>query len=150
MVWLADAYITDSQGGKDYLIDVLHARPDRVFLQPYEIPDERSLPGSGAVEGDLSSLQRPVFLFVGHVIPRKGLPVLLQACATLGSRGYTNYTLLVVGNGSQEEELKAFCQEHGLSDRIQWIGRVPYDQLAATLRALMCLYFQRWKIPGAL
>ncbi|MDX2230098.1 MAG: glycosyltransferase family 4 protein [Leptolyngbyaceae cyanobacterium bins.349] len=131
MVWLADACITNSQAGKDYLIDILHAQPDRVFLQPYEIPDEKTLPGSGAIANDLSTLQRPLFLFVGHVIPRKGLPSLLQACAILQQRGYTNYTLLVVGSGEQQQELQAFCQEQGLSDRIQWVGRVPYDQIGS-------------------
>ncbi|XGV94334.1 MAG: glycosyltransferase family 4 protein (plasmid) [Leptolyngbya sp. BL-A-14] len=129
MVRLSDACITNSRAGKDYLLDVLGARPNRVFLQPYEIPDEKTLPGSEESEGDLACLQHPIFLFVGHVIPRKGLPLLLQSCATLVSRGYANYTLLVVGNGPQEEELKAFCQEHDLSDRIQWVGRVAYDQI---------------------
>lgn len=131
MVWLADACITNSQAGKEYLIDVLHARHDRVFVQPYEIPDEKTLPGTGKLEKDLSSLIRPLFLFVGHVIPRKGLPVLLEACAILQTRGYTHYTLQVVGNGSQEDELKTFCDEQGLSDRIQWIGRVSYDQIGS-------------------
>ncbi|MBW4691349.1 MAG: glycosyltransferase family 4 protein [Lyngbya sp. HA4199-MV5] len=135
MVWLADAYVTNSQAGKDYLIDVLYARQERVFLQPYEIPDEKTLPGSGDIGGDLPSLERPIFLFVGHVIPRKGLSVLLQACATLQARGYTNYTLLVVGDGSQQDELEAFCQEHGLSDRIQWIGRVSYDKIGSYFKS---------------
>ncbi|MBW4474803.1 MAG: glycosyltransferase family 4 protein [Stenomitos rutilans HA7619-LM2] len=129
MVLLSDAYVTNSQAGKEYLIDVLYARRDRVFLQPYEIPDEKTLPGSGESSGDLSSTQRPVFLFVGHVIPRKGLSILLQACASLQARGYINYTLLVVGDGSQQSELEAFCQEHGLNDRIRWIGRVSYDKI---------------------
>jgi glycosyltransferase involved in cell wall biosynthesis len=131
MVWLADACITNSRGGKDYLIDILNAKPDRVFLQPYEIPDEKTLPGSGEIGDTLASLQRPIFLFVGHVIPRKGLPLLLQACATLRQRGYDQYTLLVVGDGSQQDELKAFCQENGLSDRIHWAGRVSYDQIGS-------------------
>ncbi len=135
MVWLADACITNSQAGKDYLIDVLYARRDRVFLQPYEIPDAKTLPGSGAIVSDLSTLQRPLFLFVGHVIPRKGLPSLLQACAILQQRGYTNYTLLVVGDGEQQDELKAFCQEQELSDRVQWMGRVSYDQIGSYFKS---------------
>ena len=131
MVWLADACITNSQGGKDYLIEILHARPDRVFLQPYEIPDEKTLPGSGAIDNDLSTLQRPIFLFVGHLIPRKGLPTLLEACALLQERGYTQYTLLVVGSGEQQAELEAFCEAKGVSDRVQWAGRIPYDQIGS-------------------
>ncbi|MBC7946835.1 MAG: glycosyltransferase family 4 protein [Chitinophagaceae bacterium] len=135
MVWLADAYVTNSQSGKDYLIKVLYARQERVFLQPYEIPDEKTLPGSGAIEGNLSSLQRPMFLFVGHLIPRKGLPLLLEACAILQTRGYNTYSLVVVGDGSQQDELQAFCRDHHLSDRIQWMGRVSYDQIGSYFKS---------------
>jgi glycosyltransferase involved in cell wall biosynthesis len=129
MVWLADACITNSQAGRNYLVEVLNAKPDRVFVQPYEIPDERTLPNSSDVDSNLSSLPHPIFLFVGHIIPRKGLPLLLKACETLQKRGYDNYTLVVVGNGTQQEELEAFCQKHQLSDRIQWAGRIGYDQI---------------------
>jgi len=130
MVWLADACVTNSQAGKDYLVDVLCAHRDQVFLQPYEIPDQNTLPGSEAIVGDLPSLQHPIFLFVGHLIPRKGLPLLLGACSLLKSRGY-NYSMWVVGDGIQQEELKDFCQKHGLSDRIHWAGRVSYDQIGS-------------------
>lgn len=130
MVWLADACISNSRAGGAYLTEILHARADRVFVQPYEIPDEKTLPGdSPSTEVAFPSLQRPIFLFVGHVIPRKGLPLLLNACAVLQEKGYENYTLVVVGDGSQREELEAFCQEHHLSDRVHWAGRVNYDQI---------------------
>lgn len=130
MVWLADAYITNSQAGSEYLTAILKANKDRVFVKPYEIPDKRTLPSSTeGKEPKLLELQHPIFLFVGHVIPRKGLPLLLQACAILQTRGYERYTLLVVGDGSQQQELATFCQEHQLIDRVQWAGRVAYDQI---------------------
>ncbi len=131
MVRLADACITNSRGGRAYLLDWLQARADRVFVQPYEIPDEKTLPGStGEVNLDVFvSLKRPIFLFVGHLVSRKGLPLLLEACARLKARGYDHYTLLVVGSGEQRAELEAFCQAHHLSDRVQWAGRIPYDQI---------------------
>ncbi|MBF2028654.1 MAG: glycosyltransferase family 4 protein [Oscillatoriales cyanobacterium C42_A2020_001] len=136
MVWLADACLTNSQAGKTYLIDWLRAKQDRVFVQPYEIPDESTLPGgSGGIEDRFPALQRPIFLFVGHVIPRKGLPLLLDACTILKARGYENYTLLVVGDGTQREELNTFCQQQGLGDRIQWAGRIPYDQIGNYFRS---------------
>jgi glycosyltransferase involved in cell wall biosynthesis len=131
MVGMAAACISNSRAGGAYLIDILRAHKDRVFVQPYEIPDEHTLPGNTAVEmSQLFEIQcRPVFLFVGQLIPRKGLPLLLQACALLKTRGYNNYTLQVVGNGSHQSELETFCQEQVLTDRIQWIGRVPFDQI---------------------
>jgi glycosyltransferase involved in cell wall biosynthesis len=132
MVWLADACITNSRAGGAYLIDILRARPDRVFVQPYEIPDEKTLPGgTESTEALFPELHRPIFLFVGHLIPRKGLPTLLKACAILQERGYENYTLIAVGDGLQREELEAFCQEHNLSDRIHWAGRISYDEIGS-------------------
>lgn len=130
MVKLSAACISNSHAGGEYLIEILRAEKERVFVQPYEIPDEHTLPGSSAAaEPELVDRLRPVFLFVGQVIPRKGLPLLLEACAALQTRGYDNYTIQVVGNGSQQSELEAFCREHGLSDRIEWVGRVPFDRI---------------------
>jgi glycosyltransferase involved in cell wall biosynthesis len=136
MVGMADACITNSKAGSEYLIEILKAKQDRVFVQPYEIPDEHTLPGSEAGEEPKHlELEHPVFLFVGHVIPRKGLPLLLQACNILQTRGYKQFTLLVVGNGAQQQELETFCQEHHLSERVQWAGRIPFDKIGTYFRA---------------
>jgi glycosyltransferase involved in cell wall biosynthesis len=129
MVMLSAACISNSRAGGEYLIEILRADKERVFVQPYEIPDEHTLPGSEAAEPQLVAQQDPVFLFVGHLIPRKGLPLLLGACAALQARGYQKYTLQVVGSGAQQPELEAFCREHLLVDRIQWVGRVPFDRI---------------------
>jgi glycosyltransferase involved in cell wall biosynthesis len=136
MVWLADACITNSQAGSLYLREILQAKSDRVFVQPYEIPDERTLPDSPPAEISLQpELSRPVFLFVGHVIPRKGLPLLLQACTILKARGYEHYTVQVIGDGAQQAELANFCQEQHLTDRVQWVGRVAFDRIGTYFQA---------------
>ncbi len=128
MVWMADACITNSQSGKDYLVEILKAKKDRVFVKPYEIPDERTLPSNvEEIEIENSVTQHPVFIFVGHVVQRKGLPLLLQACAVLKARGYDRYTLLVIGDGLQRDELESFCQEQSLDSIVKWRGRVAYD-----------------------
>ena len=130
MVWMADACITNSRAGNEYLIEILNAQKERVFVQPYEIPDEHTLPGSAEViESDSLELQHPIFLFVGQLIPRKGLSLLLEACAALKARGYENYTLQIIGNGPQQTELETFCCEHGLTDHVQWVGRVAFDRI---------------------
>jgi glycosyltransferase involved in cell wall biosynthesis len=130
MVWMADACITNSQAGNDYLIEILNAQKDRVFVQPYEIPDEHTLPGSAEVTDSNSlELQHPIFLFVGHIIPRKGLATVLKAGAVLQTRGYHRFTLQIVGNGDQQFELETFCQEQHLTDRVQWVGRVAFDRI---------------------
>ncbi len=134
MVKASDACITNSKVGKDYLTEFLHAETNRVFAMPYEVPDTKSMLGQFAEVGD-TELQRPVFLFVGHLVKRKGLDLLLKACAILNSQGYSDYTLLIAGDGEQREELEAFSRNHHLQDCIQWLGRLDYDQLGA--------YFQK-------
>jgi glycosyltransferase involved in cell wall biosynthesis len=136
MVSAADVCITNSHAGKAYLTDFLKAPAERVFVEPYEIPvlDAFSAETSSS-KVDFSSLNHPTFLFAGHVVPRKGLKCLLEACAILQSQGHSNYTLLVVGDGTQQEELEAFCQEHNLTDCVQWRGRVDYKDIGYYFQA---------------
>ena len=133
MVKAADALITNSKAGKAYLIDILKAKESNVFHQPYEVPATTALVGCTKEDkhSNLHQLQRPVFLFVGGIIPRKGLHLLLEACVVLQKQGYRNYTLLVVGDGAQRQELEAFSQTHELADCVKWAGRVNYGNLGA-------------------
>jgi glycosyltransferase involved in cell wall biosynthesis len=130
MVKASDACITNSRAGKAYLTEFLKAQESRVFVQPYEVPGFDSLMGQMVeIPANLSQIKHPVFLFVGGVIPRKGLQYLLEACAILQHQGCDNYTLAIVGDGTQREELENWCQGKGLSDRVQWIGQVEYNKL---------------------
>lgn len=135
MVKAADACITNSQAGKNYLTEVLKAEESRVFAMPYEVPDSKSLLGQfDNAEASDPELQRPVFLFVGHLVRRKGLHLLLEACAILQKQGYSDYTLLAVGDGPQREELEVFIRNHDLEERVKLLGRLDYDRLGAYFR----------------
>lgn len=137
MVWAADACISNSEAGRQYLVEILGAPPELTFVQPYEVPDERSL---GAVNTELkqvspnhnltfTDLAHPTFLFVGGVVPRKGVKCLLEACKQLKAAGHSKFNVLVVGDGSQLAELQAFTAQHKLDDCIIWVGRVNYDDI---------------------
>ncbi|MEM8718402.1 MAG: glycosyltransferase family 4 protein [Cyanobacteria bacterium P01_G01_bin.39] len=129
MIKVADACITNSKRGEAYLTKVLDAKQDRVFAYPYEVPTTESLSHNSSQALIKSKLQRPVFLFVGRVVPRKGLGILLKACKLLKDRGYDNYTLLVLGDGEEREELEAFCQTHELENVVEWKGWISNDSL---------------------
>lgn len=136
MTQMANAFVTNSVAGKVYLTQVLGAKEERVFAKPYQVPDVNTLLTQSA---DLllseTGLQHPIFLFVGQIIPRKGLKFLLEACAILQQQGYRKYTLLIVGDGEQREELEAYSHNQGLDDVLRWMGWVNYNQLGA--------YFQK-------
>ena len=74
-------------------------------------------------------LKRPIFLYVGRITARKGIKTLLEACALLKSQGYADYSLLIVGQGDQREELESFIQERNLEEQVMWAGWVEYGNL---------------------
>lgn len=132
MVWAADACITNSHAGKDYLLEVLKAPTHQVFCHPYEIPSSEALLESAkTIPPSLPPLKHPVFLFVGSLNRRKGIDLLLKACAELRKQGRTDYTLLVLGDGPQRSELEVFSQRQGLKNCVTWAGRVDYGDLGA-------------------
>ena len=135
MVQAADACITNSQAGRVYLTEILKAKADRVFAKPYEVPDFKALPEQTQTQGlSVPQSQRPIFLFVGSVDTRKGLHLLLEACAILERQKCHDYTLLVVGDGPQRQELEDFCQNQNLTKQVQWLGRLDYGQLGVFFR----------------
>lgn len=132
----ADAFITNSLGGKHYLMNFLNVDERSIFVRPYEVPDSTALLNQVDRSVNLNPrvLQRPVFLFTGQLVVRKGLHCLLEACTILKAQGYQNYTLLVAGDGDQREQLQAFSAANGLEDCVQWLGWVSYGQLGAYFR----------------
>ncbi len=135
MVRFTDAFITNTTGGKTYLTKVLGADEHCVFARPYQVPDVKTLLGHQEETSESEpGLQRPVFLFVGKILPRKGLKFLLEACAILKQQGYQRYTLLIVGDGEQREELEVYSQNQGLTDCVQWVGWGNYDRLGNYFR----------------
>jgi glycosyltransferase involved in cell wall biosynthesis len=128
----ADAFVANSYGAKDYLIEGVGAKKESVFTRTYLVPDATTLQQNlEQVETADLQLKRPIFLYVGRISPRKGLKSLLEACCLLQSQGYRDYTLLVVGTGEQCEELEAFIKERNLEDRVTWAGFVKYGSLGA-------------------
>lgn len=132
MVRAADACITNSHAGKEYLEEFLAATPQLVHLHPYEVPSGNALQASSAEE-DLSHLEykQPIFVFVGSISVRKGISLLLKACALLVQKGCQPFTVMIVGDGDQRQGLEDYCHAQGLEDYVKWVGKVDYQKLGA-------------------
>jgi glycosyltransferase involved in cell wall biosynthesis len=61
-------------------------------------------------------------LFVGRLEPMKGVDTLLQAMTLLQSRD--DWTLHVVGDGSQRDALRRLAKSLGIADRARFLGRL--------------------------
>lgn len=130
MVKISDACITNSHNGQKYLVETLNAQKDRVFVHPYEVPCIASLLGNISSDSEpIIAFQKPSFLFVGSLSPRKGLLQLLEACVVLNQEGFRDYSVIIIGDGVQKELLEDFSRNNGLTNNIHWIGKLNYGQL---------------------
>ena len=88
---------------------------------------------TGAVRQQADELRRrhgtPLLLFIGRMVPYKGVDVLLRALV-----GLTGTTLLV-GRGPLLEEMRALAGELGLADRVVFVEELDDAQMAAAYHA---------------
>lgn len=77
-------------------------------------------------------------LFVGSLIPRKGLHDLLTA---LRNPALERVVLDIVGEGFDTDRLKAMSEDLGLQDRTLWRGTVSPEEVAGFMRSsdILCL-----------
>jgi len=128
----ADAFVSNSQAGKRYLVEALNVPEAEVFTRTYLVPDaETLLKPLSANKVENLGLKQPIFLYVGRITARKGIKTLLEACAILKKQGYSDYTLLIVGKGDQQDDLEAFIKEQDFPEQVNWVGWVDYGSLGA-------------------
>lgn len=128
----AEAFISNSYEGKNYLVEAVGAKPELVFTRTYLVPDaETLLQRLETVDIGELKLKRPIFMYVGRITYRKGLKSLLEACSILQTHNVRDYTLLLIGTGDQREELEAFIKDRHLEEQVTWAGWVDYGNLGA-------------------
>ena len=59
----------------------------------------------------------PLFLFVGRMMWYKGIRIILDALAELKDSG-ADFRMVFVGGGGDREEIVAYCQDLGLTDKV--------------------------------
>jgi glycosyltransferase involved in cell wall biosynthesis len=79
-------------------------------------------------------LEEPVILFVGNLVPVKGIDVLIDACAHLAARGAC-FTCHLIGQGPLRPRLQRAIQDRGLGSRVRLHGSLPHERVAEWYRA---------------
>jgi glycosyltransferase involved in cell wall biosynthesis len=72
-------------------------------------------------------------LWVGHMVPVKGLEVLIEACAEAATR--IDFRLYLVGNGPLYSKLQRRSVELGIEGCVTFVGYVPHADLPDWYRA---------------
>src|SRR6266540_6528682 len=111
---------------------------EKIFLVPYSVDNERFVRAA-----TLDSRQRleirkrfkvpadqPIVLYAAKFTPRKRPGNLLEAVRRVKSKTDRPFTVLMVGSGELEHQLRAFCAEHAL-DNVVFTGFVNQSELPA-------------------
>lgn len=103
----------------------------KVFSFAYFLPETAAKP----ITRKYADSHRYRVLFVGRFIECKRLDLLISAISRLESE---NVELAVVGSGPLENQLKQFAED-ALPGRVEWIGRLPMDDVGIQMAQADCL-----------
>jgi glycosyltransferase involved in cell wall biosynthesis len=122
----ADVVFTNTESSRQHAIG-RGCAPEKIYVSPvgfnltdFPDPSERTYRNGGVLN----------ILTVGRLSEEKGVSYALRAMAILKSAGI-NFRYRIIGDGPEQQRLQAFVAEHRLSDCVQFIGKVPMDQLLA-------------------
>jgi len=123
--------ITFSNFQREKLLEVGYSQ-EQVMVNHVFAPDPVFRDDRGATVG------RPeiYFLFLGRVVPEKGLDWLLQSVAA----GRLNYKLFIAGDGYDLPRVKNLAEKLKLNDRVVfcgWVGQEEAGRLLKNTRALV-------------
>lgn len=76
--------------------------------------------------------ETPVVLAVGRLVEKKGFDVLVEAASILVSRGI-EFRCWIAGEGPERERLTVLVHDKNLEGRIEFLGPMPQDRVAADL-----------------
>jgi len=84
---------------------------------------------------------RRYLLFVGNLVPVKGISVLLEAFERLIRQQKNNLTLLILGSGDLRQQILNQIQQKGLTQQVQLLGAQSHEQIPLWMNAcdVLCL-----------
>ena len=100
--------------------DPLHGAPPNVLPLHAPRPEEHA---------------PPVFAYVGRLVSEKGLPLLLDAAATLAREGRA-FRLQFIGDGQERMRLEQHARNTGLADIVQFTGFLQGTALEVAVEKL--------------
>jgi glycosyltransferase involved in cell wall biosynthesis len=113
-----------SEVNQDYLLALAPDAADKITVVRYGVP---LTPIAAPCRQPAPPYQ---LLALGRFVPKKGYPILLQACQELAAQGL-DFHLDLAGDGPQRQELQGLVQDYGLSGKVTFPGFVPHRQVPA-------------------
>jgi len=112
----------------------LGADPARVHVIPYGVDAslfancERSSGARAEIREKLGAGDHPVVLFVGNLLPKKGVTFLLDAAAAV-RRAHPQALFVIAGDGALRADLERQAATLGLGDGVRFVGALPWAEI---------------------
>jgi teichuronic acid biosynthesis glycosyltransferase TuaC len=106
------------------VLDDMGVPPEKTYVFRNGVDLELFRPVERDVERAALGFKRRTLLSVGHLVPRKGHDLVIDALREL-----PDCELFVIGTGPEEGRLKERIAAHGLADRARLVGRVDQAEL---------------------
>ena len=90
----------------------------------------------------------PWMLTVARLVPHKGMDVALEVLGRLAAR-HPDLRYAIAGDGPDRERLARCAAEHGVADRVQFLGLVP-EELLPPLYAAAAVQWSGTAIRGSM
>ena len=104
----------------------------------------RALSEHPKVIAEAAGRSRTEILFVGQLIRRKGVDVLLDALAPLWAE-YPSLSLTLIGDGEERTALQSLAADAGSGERVTFTGALPADEVRMRMAAADLLVLpSRW------
>ena len=147
-----DSVITVNQDLKDK-IEQMAINPGKIHVWGQGVDETVFFPGDRVQMRQKLDIapQGPVLLWVGRMVPVKGLEILLKACSILKERG-TDLRLYLVGDGPLRGQLEADCAEKNLNGMVNFVGSRQPVELGDWYRAADLFVLSSWSegLPNVL
>lgn len=136
----SNAVIAVSNALKDSLVS-LGVPQNHVVVVPNGINTDvfKPLPQTKCREELGLPAGRKIVLFIGNLVPVKGVSYLIEAFTQLV--GSSDVMLVILGDGNQKEELIGKADALHLKERVVFMGRQPHDRIPLWMNAcdIFCL-----------
>lgn len=125
-----------SARSKRRLTDFFEENPPTVEIIPMGVHPERQEVSEArkiVARAELGAWEKTIYLFLGRLVEKKGLPYLLEALVRADMP--RDWMLLVAGDGPLRREWETLTERLGLADRVLFLGHVADHTKAACLDA---------------
>ncbi|MFW5736740.1 MAG: glycosyltransferase [Halanaerobium sp.] len=127
-----DAVFAPTRSTKEYLRNVgvsryIKVMPTGIDFDYYKYPDQEIT----QLRTELIEDSKHLLISVSRLSKEKNLYFLLDGIKNLKENTELNFKLIIIGSGSEKENIEKFIRDNNLKDYIKLIGAVDYRKIAS-------------------